>query len=334
MAVGWASATRAYGRGVPGAYRAIVYQEAGGDLALLPHRERAREIGRGERGRIIWSTGTIEGWWTLPELQAAERHGARIERITRANLWSHEEPIFAPYIGHVYGCRLRAEAAGDREWAEAMKLAANALSGKLAQQAHADVVQILGRDDDPLIGWRWHGGRVWSQRVRRVAPSARPIVAATMTALVRVRVLDRLMRHAGRWLYCDTDSTYLEQPDESDTGNALGAWKSEGVARSWRALAPKLYRYRDAYGNEEVRARGIAGATWATIDDIAAGLATSPDGRARIRAGLRVGRSDVVLGWRDVDREWAGMRRVDPRTGRTVPLHRFADGQYALPGRD
>lgn len=326
-ALGAAQAARAYRAGKPGSYRAVVMLEESA-IPQLPHRVRVREKGRAERGRLVWSCGHLDGWWTGYELRAAEERGARVLRVLGAHVWSDEEPLYRPYIDRVWALRDAAERRGDDRWARVLKQAANSLSGKLAQGADADVVRVQARGEPPPRGWYWHGGRVFSYRLRARPASARPIEAATITARVRIEVYDRLERNADGAIYCDTDSTFLLQRDDRGTGSGLGEWKDKGPITEWLALAPKLMRYRDAEGREEVRARGIPRATWEMLDDLARGVAVTSEGVARLRSsGGRLTAAHVTRSWRDAGSDWCGMRRV-LADGTTRPLWRARDGSY------
>lgn len=327
------AASNAYRRGEHGAYTArVVVPES--DLPLLPSRVSA-ETGdpRLTRGRLVWACGTIEGTWSLPELQYAEAAGAKIESIESAALWSDYSPLYAPYIERIYEARRRAIEAGDDRWSGVMKLYANALSGKLAQRPGLTEIVVLGDDEheDDLAGEGYShvAGRVWSREVERIAPNARPIEAAYLTSRARIKLLDRLRRHSGAWLYCDTDSAYTIRAD-SDVGDGLGEWVYEGTARKWRALAPKTYRYVDGLGVRRVRAKGVPRATWEDLDALARGETIMREGGVeRLRTGGGAFTPRVISrSLRDATSGRCGTRHVDNATGVTRPLFRRRDGTY------
>lgn len=321
------SASRAFDCMVPGAYHARV-RIPETDLPPLPHRySERRNRERLTRGRLLWCTGHVTGWWTTIELAAAERHGARIECIVSANTWSDFDPIYDPYVRMIYAARDAARTAGDDRWAGILKFYANALSGKLAQRPTISALQVTKH---PSEGWDHLGGDVWCRHSRRLSPCSRPIQAAYLTSRARERLLDRLMRHRGEWLYCDTDSTYLTRQDDRDVHESeLGTFGYEGEAREWRALAPKLYRYRDEGGADHVRAKGIPRPDWQTIDDLSKGIAIERQvGVERIKSSLgQFTRRELVRSFRDHASDRCGTRFVNP-DGTTRPLHRSRGGKY------
>lgn len=322
-------AARVYRSGKLGLFHAIATLPQT-DLPELPHRYSGKARGRLIPDRLLWTTGRIEGWYSSVELQAAERHGAKIERIDCGYTWEADEPIFAPYVEHIYAARRRAIDSGNDRWGSVLKWFANSLSGKLAQRPEVTRLVVLGELDDPLEGWHHCGGRVFASTHFRVSPCAHSWCAATLTARARVTLLDRLKRHSGRWLYCDTDSTYLMDVDNRDVHeSALGTWGYEGECNDWTALAPKLYRYRDERGAPHVRARGVPRPSWETLDALASGETVRADGgveRIRSSGGSFVART-VSRTHLDAHTGRCGTRFIGA-SGVTRPLHRTRDGEY------
>lgn len=330
-------ASRMYASGRLGIYHAkVVVRET--DLPPLPHRYSGPTRGRLYNERLLWCTGHLSAWWTSIELQHAEQHGARIVGVDQAEIWDDEDAIFAPYVDLIYSERRRAIDAGDARWGAVLKWFANSLTGKLAQRPEVSRLVVIGEDDDPMEGWTQHGpegSRVYSITTRKTPTCGLTWAAAVLTSRARVKLHERLARHSGRWLYCDTDSTYLIDADSRDVHPSdLGTWGYEGECRDWLALAPKLYRYRDETGAEHVRARGIPKASWAAIDALRDGATVTADGGVeRIRSsGGRFVKRSVKRSWRDAvprdgERQRCGTRYV-LSDGTTRPLHRESDGRY------
>lgn len=319
-------AARAFERDELGIYAAIV-EVPDTDLPPLPHRYIERP-GRGRRfaGRLMWTTGTIAGWWTGIELRAALAHGARIVSLLRARQWDGRDAVYQPYVEHAYRVRDTARKAGDDRWGRIVKWYANSLSGKLAQRPEHATLLIA---ENPPDGAAWLGGNVWAVTRRDVSPCAHPHQAAVLTSRARTKLLDRLARHRGEWLYCDTDSTYLQRPDDRDVDDsALGTWGDEGPMTDWQAIAPKVYSYRDADGEWKVRAKGIPRASREDFERLQNREAIVREvGVNRIRSsGGRFERRKLQR--RNMAPEgWCGMRTI-ANDGRTVPLTRLADGRY------
>lgn len=328
-------ASNAYREGRHGIYFAECYLKES-ELAQLPHRYIEQAKGRLYPGKLMWTTGHIGGWYTLPELQAAELNGAEIQRISLARVYDHVEPLFAPYIDFVYGIREKAKSEGDDRLAALVKWYANAPSGKFAQRPVNTTARVLAENETPKLGESWVGGRIWSKPApRRVPGSARPIVAAYLTSNGRIELYNRLKNNEGHTAYCDTDSTVLLRKDDSNVDpTRLGAWKFEGTLIDWRCIGPKMYRgvwdkpgHKD-HGKDYVRAKGIPHITKEDFERFARGepivhergvkkLKTSGGLFERVRL-VRTNKTPANM---------AGTRIV-LENGRTRPLHRQRNGDY------
>lgn len=334
-------AARLFRRGTPGVYHASVdIPET--DWPLLPHRyAEARGRERLHRGRLLWSTGRVDGWWTQIELAIAEGYGARILKIDACSTWADFEPVYAPYVEAIYAARDRARNHKDERWAGVLKWYANALSGKLAQRPDSFSLVIdseIDREVAVQSGLRWLGGNLFARKRRQLSPCSRPVEAAYLTSRARAeKLLPRLIRNAGHVLYCDTDSTYLTRRDDTDVhASQLGSWGYEGEARKWRALAPKLYRYEDEAGARYVRARGIPRPTWDTIDELERGATVRREiGVDKLRSSVeRGGARGVTFQRRVLERSHHDIAtgrvgtRFERPDGSTRPLHRRPDGEY------
>lgn len=352
-----AAARKAYWNERPGVYRASIdVQET--DVPPLPHRyNEPTNQGRLVRDRIIWSTGRIEGWWTQIELQRAEESGlAKIRKLGLACVWRDFDPLYEPYVRMIYAARDRASKKGDKRWAGILKWYANALSGKLAQRPDTCTIVITA---DPPKGLRHLGGALWARDSSRLSPCSRPIEAAYLTSRARILLFDRLYRNSRRWLYSDTDSTYLLDFDKTDVHESeLGTWGYEGPGTDWLCVAPKLYRYRclpgcttkghESGGYEHVRARGIPRPDWATLDSLLRGDTVRREiGVERLKTAegdflkRQITRSHRDWGGDDAG-PWmreairAGVVRGATRCGTgwieedgsVRPLHRTIDGEY------
>jgi hypothetical protein len=321
------AAKRALVAGQYGSYQARVSVPES-ELPPLPHRAAsAHKLGRLHKGRLVWSTGVVDGAWTHVELEHAQSHGAKILRVEGARVWSASAPLYAPYVEHAYEHRRIAREAGDTAWASLMKFLANSLSGKLAQRC--DVSELVVTPERPDETWDWLGGNVYARKKRKLGGNMRPIQAAYLTSRVRATLHDRLARHEGAWLYCDTDSTYLRGGDASGVHESeLGAWGDEGPMSEWSALGPKLYRYVDESGRRVVRAKGVPEATWEDFDALAnRETVIKRRGVERIRSSGGAFERRVIERTNRAPEGFAGTRAV-LGSGRTRPLHRSLDGSY------
>lgn len=326
-------ATAAFEKLAPGVYHASLLL-AETDLPELPHRYHGPTKGRLTRDRLLWTTGNVDGWYTPEELSTAIECGAKLLQLDAAHLWDSEDAVFAPYVEHIYACRRRAKEAGNDRWAGVLKWYANSLTGKLAQRPDVATLHVIPIDDLPSEGWELIGmnerAQVFAEPGFRLSPCSRSWQAATLTGRARSKLLRRLHKHRGLWLYCDTDSTYLVNRDDDGVDSAkLGAWAYEGEARQWLCLAPKLYRFVDERGAKKVRARGIPQPTWETLDELRNGLTVARErGVLGLRSsGGRFRRRTVKRSHRDRVTGRVGTRFATS-DGHTRPLHRTRDGEY------
>ena len=316
----------------PGIYHATV-AVPDTDLPLLPHRYRGPSMdhGRIADDRLLWATGTITGAWSQIELAFAVENGAVIQSLEYADVWPTEAPIFRPYVEHAYALRATAKRNDDKRWAAVLKWYANSLSGKLAQQPELTSIIVC----DPCEvgeGYEQVGppdSRVHIRHSSKVSPCALTWCAATLTARARVKLASRLLRHSGRWLYCDTDSTYIMDVDSADVHDSkLGEWGYEGEIRDWRALAPKLYRFKRGE-NDVVKARGVPRANGASFAALEAGKTLAIEsGVVGIRQNAGAfRRRTITRTHKDVANDRVGTRFERP-DGTTRPLHRSPEGVY------
>ena len=262
-------ASRAYREGAEGIYHTRVRVS---DVLTPPLPVRTAE-------RLLFPSGTMEGWWTGLELRAAEAVGARVERVMFALAYPRAEATLAPWCRMVWGLR-----STDKSRAPWIKLIANSLTGKLAQRAETRAVRMLAAGESPREGEEPVGPLslgILARTLSRVPSCAHVEWAAYLTAAARAE-LGAQLRHAGDdAVYCDTDSVYATRPLTRRVGDELGEWGYEGEGREWLALAPKLYSYLAPDGKEHTRAKGFPRAT---RDDL---LALARGGTVRRDSGVR-----------------------------------------------
>lgn len=292
-------ATKALAHGKPGIYTARVWTPEG-RAALLPHRS--------QKGRLLWTTGTVEGSWTDLELHWAVSHGARILEVKRALVFPETRAIYRPYMEHVWAVRDRAKSEHVAEchakgldpddedvWTEGLgharvvKFFGNAPSGKLAQSPGVARLVIGDHLVPPPFRpghceegckackrkgeWSRLGGTEAWQVTQRPSPPAcaRPAQAAYLTSRVRCVLGDGILAMGDDWAYSDTDSNKSRRrlPDGL-IGKALGQYKDEGRITRWRCRGPKLYSYDDRLGRH-VRMKGFPRADESTYERAIAG---------------------------------------------------------------
>jgi hypothetical protein len=101
--------------------------------------------------RLLYCTGTFEGSWPLPELEAALELGVTIQHFDESIVWDRAERVCEPYMRHVWGLRAR-YLAQDPKAPEALllKFAANAPTGKLGQNPESECLELNPDPDDVM----------------------------------------------------------------------------------------------------------------------------------------------------------------------------------------
>ncbi len=266
------AASRAYGNGTIGVYRADLFISPLVFYPPLPVRTRTR---------IAYPVGHVSGWWTSLELQNAERRGASVRRVDGAVAWDSDAPLLADFCRRVWALR---DAAGPKTalgtWT---KWLANSLTGKLCTKPEVETISV--DPDRPIF---CPGGRclpglcgvfgccehrctekcgratpiaagfpVFSVKTPRLSSCSHVEWGAFLTSYTRCE-LQRFAGEGDDLVYCDTDSLFCEEARQSKIGPGLGEWKLEDLYAEFYALAPKTYEYIDAMTGEcKAAAKGI-----------------------------------------------------------------------------
>lgn len=264
-------ATTRFNAGLEGIYTADVYVPEC-DIPPLPARQP---------DRLLYPHGAFSGTWTAHELRYAVEAGARIDKIHSGYVWASRDRVLAPFAERVWSYRDQYASTGDpadKVFADWIKWLANSCTGKLAQKPeHSSLSFIPSIDgeapevdyDLDVVALVYSG--VFRQTTRvRVDACAHVQWSAYLTAEARIE-LHKQLTHAKTPYYCDTDSVYALEYLDRRIGPDLGQWGYEGQCNDWRALAPKVYRYRDEKGKEHVRGKGLSGLDSAGFDALERG---------------------------------------------------------------
>lgn len=93
--------------------------------------------------RLLYCTGTFDGSWPLPELQAAVGLGVTIEHFDESIVWERAEKVCEPYMRHVWGLRAKyLEEDPKSPEALLLKYASNAPTGKLGQNPESETLEL------------------------------------------------------------------------------------------------------------------------------------------------------------------------------------------------
>lgn len=257
------AASRAYAAGREGVFGADVF---------VPHSMRIPPLPVRVPDRLLYPTGAISGTWTALELRYAESLGCVVRAVRWGYSWRESSPFLAPFAERVWSYRADAAASGEDAWAAWYKWIANSLTGKLAQNVtHTSLLWVPGDppEFDPFgppvdVALDDDAGAFVHKKTTRVDACAHVECSAYLTAEARIE-LHRQLMHAERPVYCDTDSVYARDELTRRIGPELGEWGYEGAMTHFRALAPKVYRYRCARckkhpsGGWHVRGKGLPG---------------------------------------------------------------------------
>jgi hypothetical protein len=354
-----ADARRAYRYGAEGAFTAAVHVPEC-HIPSLPVRTP---------NRIAYPLGAFTGCWTGRELRYAESLGVQVEVLSA---WAYAEShvLFGEFMEHFFS--YRASVGKNTPQGLGIKLLINSLTGKFAQSPETETVHVAPDDDRVRVcpggdceesgacaadrpatrsgrptqccdhrctghcrRWNLLGRGVWSEPVYRIAPNARPIWAAYLTAATRVQ-LHQMLTADGRGgttaVYCDTDSCYATHPRAHGTPDVLGDWSYDGQFRDFRALAPKAYAYDSPDGDPKQACKGVPALNRARFEQYAKGNAVPVRvGVSGLKTAARTGRlfarAEVARANR-ADGSWFGDRvkcknspLTRPQTLRTILAH-------------
>lgn len=297
---------KAYRRGIPGIYQARVNVPAM-HLPPLPARSKGEATS--------YPIGKFSGWWALPELQAAEARGTKVEITDGLVYMDGDDLLFADVVERLYALRL---AAGkDTAWGKLYRLIINSLTGKLGQSPWHETVLFNPRS------WKYcdprsfrsqkagctmgecTGGCLSYRPMRddlsiaavpffKIDRSSHVQWAAYLTARTRIAWLDAASLVGDDLVYGATDSIWTigRNPYGEGPGtDALGGWMhKETWDGGFAAIAPNVYTAWDTEGRGVYRAGGFPELTAAQWADL-----TTFDRKERKRLGLRASMGKLTI---------------------------------------
>lgn len=212
----------------------------------LPRRPRRRVYGLAAALMgAEYPTGTrMQGVWTWQELEAAQRHGARVIRI--AETWVHlagDTQPFLPWWRAVEEGRRMRGLAG-----LLAKTTGNALWGRFAMDTKAHGVRTIRS--------RTKGGRLVARpfAFQGGRPPAHD-VAETVSGRVRSRLYEAIVQADGNLISAHTDGIWCY----ADRGllRSLPDWRRKQDARSIELLDPQVLRYWPKRGRAQTVFAGV-----------------------------------------------------------------------------
>lgn len=191
----------------------------------IPEREIMVLPWRSPEGKIFYPFGKITGVWTIAEIRAAEKRGAKILAVHDA--LSTDESI-SPYRDYVTRIYLRRKASKSKVEKNFYKLLMNTLYGRTGTQGIISrTVELTERTMGKGIEF---GRRTLIDYAMPLPEEVNWSHSAYITAYGRLELLKYLEKiGADKLIYCDTDSVIFDCPGEIPfpTGNELGEMKIE-----------------------------------------------------------------------------------------------------------
>lgn len=215
------------------------------DIAVLPWRN--------PDGKIFYPFGTITGVWTIEEIRAAEKRGAKILEIH--NVLSTDEFHFPyrDYVQRLYKLRKESKTKVEKSF---YKLLMNARYGRagttgvitrtVLKKDRPDIHPKCNRCKEHHQSGVCFGKRVKAKYAMPLGEEVSWIDAAYITAYGRLELLKYIEKiGAENMIYCDTDSVIFDAPDGKipfETGGELGQMKIEtkcsACKQSWHPDKP------------------------------------------------------------------------------------------------
>ena len=201
---------------------------------------------RHENGRVLFPTGTFEGWYTHVELREALKTGVVLMRVYKTHYFKHNCRPFKGYVLTLYNKRLEYKANGS-PMEYVTKIMMNSLYGKFGQKFidkdnWIPKNSITAEQLDKASSYEVRGDyiRVCNNRTR---PSSFcvPIWASYVTAYGRIKLWKAIKQT--KPIYCDTDSLITDKPLK--TSDKLGDLKLEMEIAEGVVVRPKFYALRE-----------------------------------------------------------------------------------------
>jgi hypothetical protein len=181
--------------------------------------------------KLIFPTGTIEGWFYSPELNLVKDNVIEIKEA-----YSFEgDYLFKDFVNHYW--RLRKELKEQGNGLESVyKLILNSLYGKFAQKREKET---LIRQEEPTEGCveLFEGIYFKTALVESKSKWINPFISGFITSYARAYLYKFLAQDVA---YCDTDSVFIASNRHLPVGSELGEFKLEAEGLFY-PLAPKVY---------------------------------------------------------------------------------------------
>lgn len=223
------------------------------------------------KGKLIFPTGHLNGWYNHNELRMAVKYGARIEKVHKTVYSTRNINPFRNFIEDLYNMRLKFKDEGNKTGNLYTKLIMNSLYGKFGQRI---VYSKMGWIDEPPEipkhlegkGYEWtfesigkHDFGTWKlidskgQVLEEDAYRSILSFSSYITSWARIKLYEKMMEVINdgyEVYYCDTDSIITNHPN-LENSKELGKLKLEGVG-DFSGYAPKVYEWKEK-GEDKIK---------------------------------------------------------------------------------
>lgn len=188
-----------------------------------------------------YPTGQLTGFWTWQELQAAEEHGVRIERVLDG--WVHlgGQPVFDQWWAAIEDGRTARGLAG-----ALAKMTGNALWGRFCMD-----VRVAG---DRSIRRKPKGRRSMTQEViRRQGAGPKPAhdLAETVSGRIRARLFRAMVAAGPDLISAHTDGAWVRS-NKNHSHFEEDGWRRKAEVRRLDVIDPQTLRYWPRRGLDPV----------------------------------------------------------------------------------
>lgn len=231
-------------------------------LGFLPYRHK---------GKLFFPTGRFSGWYNFNELRyALSKNVIKILHCYEAVKAERMESPFIDFVDTLYTERF----ASDNEMEiERIKIFLNSLYGKFAQRISKETIYVedYTKAGDLINEYKqkrllikimlFNDERLDAFLVVKTPKKMSlsysiPSFSSYITSFARIELLAKLLEcKANRPVYCDTDSIFVENDFDIDTGSGLGEWSREEKTITYIA-GLKNYEYI-TNGEAKRRLKGV-----------------------------------------------------------------------------
>jgi len=176
------------------------------EICVLPYRNKER--------RILYPWGRFQGTWTMAEIDAAVKRGAKIEKVIESMTTDETIEPYGEFVNRLYRARLACNSDAENLF---FKLLMNNLYGRLGTSG------VIGRtvwqtEENKYDGIPF-GEKVLTKYAMPLAEETNWSHAAYVTTYGRLETLEYMEKvGASNMIYADTDSTILDTTTAKASG--------------------------------------------------------------------------------------------------------------------